>query len=63
MDCLDKKELSSKVVKHSLSRAWRLGKAVLDARQYKTTTLDAIIEHENATLLCTGKVFFYFILL
>ena len=48
LNALNSEELLTKMIQHSISRAWRLGKAVLDARKQKTSTLSAIIEHENA---------------
>ena len=56
LNALNSEELLIKMIQHSISRAWRLGKAVLDARKHKTSTLSAIIEHENAKILCIGKV-------
>jgi len=49
-------EVKKYSVKGSTSRAIRLGKAVLDARQTHSDPLDAIIGGENGILLFTGKV-------
>ena len=46
-----------KIIPHSLSRAWRLGKAVWSARRAKTSPIDAILEHEGGKLLFWGKVY------
>ena len=58
LNAVNSQELLTKMIRHSVSRAWRLGKAVLNARKDKTSILSAIIGHENAQLLCTGKVIF-----
>ena len=61
LNALNSEELLTKMIQHSISRAWRLGKAVLDARKHKTNTLSAIIKHENAEILCIGKVVFHIV--
>ncbi len=49
-------ELLEKTIRHSVSRAWRLGQAVLHARKVKSSPVQAILEHEGGTLICRGKV-------
>ena len=44
------------LVRHSISRARRLGHAVLHAVHFGTSPVDTILEHEGGRLLCMGKV-------
>lgn len=53
---LTKEEITPYTVAHSVSRAWRLGRAVLSAQKLKVSPLQAIVDHEGAVLLATGKV-------
>ena len=53
---LEKDDLTPKLVQFSLSRAWRLGQAVLSARKAKACPIQAIIAHAGASLLAAGKV-------
>jgi len=43
-------------VHHSISRCWRLGRAVIEARQSLNDPMDALEKHENAKLIFTGKI-------
>ena len=52
------KDVKEKFILNSLSRTWRLGKAVLRARHNKESPVDSILQHENGKLLITGKVVF-----
>ncbi len=56
LNAVNREQLLTTTVRHSISRAWRLGKAVLDARTNKTNILNTIIQHENGQVLFTGKV-------
>ncbi|XP_014678133.1 PREDICTED: uncharacterized protein LOC106817941 isoform X1 [Priapulus caudatus] len=49
-------EVENLTVKYSLSRVWRLGRAVVQAQATKRSPVDAIMEHEHAVLLLTGKI-------
>ena len=55
-ECLAWEDVQRTCVKFSLSRTWRLGKAVLLARQNKTPPVETILEHEDGRLLVKGKV-------
>ena len=50
-------EILSKTILYSISRAWRIGHAVLLARCKKSSPIDAILSVTNGKLLCRGKVF------
>ena len=52
----DWKDVKEKFILNSLSRTWRLGNAVLQARHGKKSPVDSILQHENGKLLITGKV-------
>ena len=45
-----------KLIPHSLSYAWRLGRAVLKSRLEKISPIDAIIETSNGVLSMIGKI-------
>ncbi|KAJ8303639.1 hypothetical protein KUTeg_020035 [Tegillarca granosa] len=49
-------DLASKTIHYSISRAWRLGKAVLLARECNQSPVEAITKHEGGKLLITGKI-------
>lgn len=53
---LKKADLASKTIHYSISRAWRLGKAVLLARECNQSPVEAITKHEGGKLLITGKI-------
>ncbi|XP_077991831.1 uncharacterized protein LOC144446032 [Glandiceps talaboti] len=53
---LTKEEIDTKTVWYSLSRAYRLGHAVLCARKNKTNPIQTILQHENGKLLFNGKM-------
>lgn len=52
----DWKDVKEKFILNSLSRTWRLGNAVLQARHGKKSPVDSILQHENGKLLITGKI-------
>ncbi len=41
---------------YTLSRAWRIGDAVLSARARHLDPVQALVERENTTVLIVGKV-------
>lgn len=43
-------------VPYSISRCWRLGRAILKARKEKTSPLNVIQEEENGKLIFKGKI-------
>ena len=45
-----------KVIRHSLSRSWRLGHAVLESQCLNVSPIDTILDHEGGRLLLIGKV-------
>ncbi|ESO90858.1 hypothetical protein LOTGIDRAFT_122683 [Lottia gigantea] len=49
-------DVMKKTVLHSVSRAWRMGNAVLRARLEKMSPINAILKEESAHHLITGKV-------
>ena len=48
--------VQQKMVQGSLSRAWQLGQAVLDAQCRKLNPVDAILANETGKVIITGKV-------
>lgn len=48
--------VQEKMVKGSLSRAWQLGHAVLEAQRRKRNPVDAILSCEIGKRIVTGKV-------
>lgn len=50
------KEVRQTHVKYTLSRIWRLGREILQARKEKLSPVEAILEHEGGKLLFKGKV-------
>lgn len=50
------KETKDTCVLGSISRAWKLGKHVLEARKAKVSVLKAILSTENGRFLCRAKV-------
>ena len=44
------------LIPHSLSYAWKLGRAVLESRQQKTSPIDAILETSNGVVSIIGKI-------
>ena len=53
---LTKDKLPDLVIHHSVSRAWRLGEAVLRARCDHADPISTILEHSNGNLIFMGKV-------
>ncbi|XP_041376421.1 uncharacterized protein LOC121388940 [Gigantopelta aegis] len=53
---LTKSDVMTKCVQHSVSRAWRLGNAILKARLEKKSPVDAILATETAIHVLTGKI-------
>jgi len=51
-----KELIDTKCVKYSISRAWRLGKAVLESRKFGTSPMKVIEEKEGGKLLFKGKI-------
>ena len=51
-----KQELQQFGVKNSLSRAWRIGKAILEARKFKRDPMIEMSRLENARKIFKGKV-------
>lgn len=43
-------------VHNSISRSWRLGKAILEARKDKIDPMIALEKYENAKLIFKGKI-------
>nr|XP_006811539.1 PREDICTED: uncharacterized protein LOC100375797 [Saccoglossus kowalevskii] len=52
----NKEDIMSHSVKYSISRAWRLGQAVIHAKSIKADPIQAILKCENGKLLINGKV-------
>jgi uncharacterized protein len=55
-DPLSKDEMDKLCIKNSLSRAWRLGRSILEARKEKINPLEAIKSAENGKLIFVGKM-------
>ncbi|XP_041376762.1 uncharacterized protein LOC121389227 [Gigantopelta aegis] len=53
---LTKSDVMTTCVQHSVSRAWRLGNAILKARLEKKSPVDAILATETAIHVLTGKI-------
>jgi len=53
---LDKEAIETQCIKYSVSRAWRLGRAILEARKKHTSPLKAIEEREGGRLQFQGKI-------
>ena len=53
---LTKSDVMTRCVQHTVSRAWRLGNAILKARLEKKSPLDAILTIETAIHVLTGKI-------
>lgn len=49
-------DLRRLVIPNSLSRAWKLGRAVWQSKRSKSPLVDAILSSEEGRLLCQGKV-------
>eukprot|EP01015_Nassula_variabilis_P025663 TRINITY_DN5030_c0_g1_i3.p1 TRINITY_DN5030_c0_g1~~TRINITY_DN5030_c0_g1_i3.p1 ORF type:complete len:332 (+),score=70.68 TRINITY_DN5030_c0_g1_i3:1-996(+) len=57
---ITKQQILEKTIHFSLSRAWRLGKSILEARHNMTSPLDAIQARENGKLAFQGKLTYLF---
>ncbi|XP_041376475.1 uncharacterized protein LOC121388978 [Gigantopelta aegis] len=53
---MTKSDVMTKCAQHSISRAWRLGNAILKARLEKKSPVDAILATETAIHVLTGKI-------
>ncbi|XP_028393299.1 uncharacterized protein LOC114517702 [Dendronephthya gigantea] len=53
---LKAEDLPENTVRFSMSRAWRLGKAVKQARRDKRCPIEAVLEAQNGKMLISGKV-------
>lgn len=53
---VSKRELQEFGVKNSLSRAWKLGKSILEARKFKRDPMIELTRLENAKRIFKGKV-------
>jgi DUF917 family protein len=51
-----KSDVANHFVPYSISRCWRLGRAILMARKNKTSPIKSIEEQENGKLIFKGKV-------
>lgn len=52
----NKKMIKEKCVEYSISRCWRLGRAILQARKNMTDLMKVMEEVENAQLVFKGKI-------
>ena len=52
----DKTTILERGIPNSLSRAWRLGRAILRARREKTSPVEAILNYEGGKHIANGKV-------